>query len=133
MYNPDQKRELIMNHYSKPEFKNNDIKSNIDHFSQQCVDELHIEIKNDTVKWNGIGCAIFQSSTDIFISKIQGSSKENILELVEKYENMINMTAKPLDEKFLGKLLVFNDVKKHLNRLHCANMVSQAFKKHFMG
>ncbi|MCK5867561.1 MAG: iron-sulfur cluster assembly scaffold protein [Mycoplasmataceae bacterium] len=133
MYNPDEKRELIMKHYSTPQFKKEIANSSIDHFSQQCVDELHIEINGNKITWDGIGCAVFQSSTDIFISKIQGSKKEEIIELIENYENMINGNGKEFDVEMLGKLLIFVDVKKHLNRLHCANMVSQAFNKHFIG
>ncbi|MCK5806941.1 MAG: hypothetical protein KAG91_00925 [Mycoplasmataceae bacterium] len=133
MYNPEQKRELIMKHYSTPTFKREEITSSIDHFSQQCVDELHIQLSKDEVLWSGVGCAIFQSSSDIFISKIQNSSKEEILKLVENYENMINDNGESFNEELLGELLIFRDVKKHLNRLHCANMISQSLNKHFMG
>lgn len=132
--NPNIRRELIMKHYSTPSFKNALSEADINAYSNHCVDELHISLTFNsnvlkTAKWDGIGCAIFQSSTDIMLGLIIGKTKEEINYLLINYENLINQINEKVDEEAIGKLMIYSDVKAQLNRLNCANMVSQALIK----
>lgn len=127
------RREIIMEHYSKPKNKEIIEKADLSNFSNHCVDELHIKWEFDnnrvkTAKWDGIGCAVFQSSADIFIDMIKDMPKEKVIELANAYEDLINQRDSG-DEQLLGDLMVFKNVKSQLNRLNCANMVSQAIIK----
>lgn len=131
--NIDTKRKLIMKHYNKPLFyKEFNEKADIVSYSNQCIDQFHIKWKFENEKlievfWYGKGCAIFKSSVDIFLELILNKSKKEILNLAKEYEKMINQ--KPFNEKMMQKLIIFQNVKKQLNRLHCANMISQAIIK----
>ncbi|NQZ66334.1 MAG: iron-sulfur cluster assembly scaffold protein [Mycoplasmatales bacterium] len=132
--NPHIRRKIIMKHYSKPDLKEKLIKEDFSHYSSQCVDELHIKWRFDNgiikeVNWDGKGCAVFQSSTDIFLSKIINKNRKEILEIAQNYENMINQNGQKWLESLLGELVIFENVKKQLNRLNCANMISQAIIK----
>ena len=132
------KREVIMDYYSTPKLKSKLESTDIDHFSTQCVDEIHIKWdfengKLTKVNWDGVGCAVCLSSTDMFLEKTLNKSKDEILELAYQYENMINQNGQPYDENLLEKLLVYSNVKSQLNRLYCANMISQAIIKTLEG
>ena len=132
-YNPMQKRKIIMDRYSNPQNKgtleNSEI---IERFSTQCVDKVKLFLK-----WNGDilrdikheseGCAVFLSSVDLFIDYIKGKDKKDIQQIVKEYDNMINQTTK-YNAELLGELTIFDNVKTHLNRLLCANMISEALK-----
>jgi nitrogen fixation NifU-like protein len=80
-----------------------------------------------SVVWNGEGCAIFKSSVDIFLEHILNKSKKQIIKIANEYEKFINQ--KPANEKILGKLIIYKNVKKQFNRLICANIISQSIIK----
>lgn len=131
---PTVRRDLIMKHYSAPILKKELEREDINHFSTQCVDELHIQwtFERGVLKeanWNGIGCAVFQSSSDIFLIQIINKTKEEILEIAQQYENMINQNKKGWSPEIIKDLAIFENVKAQLNRLNCANMVSQSILK----
>ena len=128
------RRELIMKHYSTPHLKSTLKRNDIDAYSNHCVDELHIqwEFEGDILKkanWDGQGCAVFQSSSDIFLLLSIGKSKKEIKELAINYENLINNNNEIIDESMLKDLMIYKNVKTQLNRLDCANMISQAILK----
>ncbi len=132
--NPNTRRKIIMKHYSNPQLKRKLINESFSHFSTQCVDELHIKwtFKDNVLKevyWDGQGCAVFQASTDIFLLKSINKTKNEIIEISINYENMINQNKKIWSECLLGELVIFKNVKTQLNRLKCADMVSQAILK----
>lgn len=131
--NPNTRREVIMKHYSTPTLKSEIKRNDVEAFSNHCVDELHIEWEFDsdklkTAKWDGKGCAVFQSSSDIFLELSIGKTFEEIKELANEYEKLINQDG-DVNEEMLKELMVFQNVKTQLNRLHCANMISQAILK----
>lgn len=133
--NQNVRREIIMKHYSSPDNKGEIDKSDIDQYSNHCVDELHIQWsfennKLSNVKWDGIGCAVFQSSSDIFLNIAKNKTLEEIKDLANQYENLINQNGQPFDEELLSELMVYKNVKEQLNRLNCANMISQAILKY---
>lgn len=132
--NPNVRREIIMSHYSSPRLKSKLERNDLDAYSNHCVDELHIqwEFEGDrlkTAKWDGVGCAVFQSSSDIFLETAIGKTKEEIQDLAVQYENLINQNGKEYDAVLLDELMVFKNVKVQLNRLNCANLVSQVILK----
>ncbi len=133
LYNPMEKRKIIMERYYHPKFKGT-IKNiePIKRFSTQCVDKLDLYLRWEKdilkdAKHDSVGCAVFLSSTDLFLEKIIGKTKQEICDITKHYDLMINKMG-VYDKDMLGKLVIFDNVKTHLNRLLCANMVSELIK-----
>ncbi|MCC3161174.1 MAG: iron-sulfur cluster assembly scaffold protein [Mollicutes bacterium PWAP] len=132
---PNEKRKLIMEHYSKPIMIKNisNVTNSVIHHSNHCVDNviLKINIENKILKevsHISEGCAIFKSSTDIVLKEIVGKKINEILEWLDIYRNVIE--NKDLSKIFfLGNAAIFENVSKHYNRLHCAEMIDVAFRK----
>ena len=136
MYSEDEKRKIIMDYYLNKrnrvdEFNNKNYHEIYKH-STSCVDELTLyynDEKND-FKIKAKGCAIFLSSSEIFIERIKelGFSKKDILsnsfqKLVDKREILDDN-----EKEILGKLMIYENVAKHLNRKECALLIKQVFE-----
>lgn len=102
------------------------------HHSNNCVDEItliRMESEGDYF-YQATGCAIFLASTDIFLEEASKSNFSKIEELSIAFEKLINqekMSDHELD--LIGKLSVFSNVKKHLNRVECSLMITKVLKK----
>ncbi len=126
------RRKLIMSRYKNPIHGGELDVEPLQRYSDQCVDQitLYIEWNGDVVKsakHTSKGCAVFMASTDLFIDYIIGKTRESIKIFIKNYENMINQNL-PYDADSLGELIIFDNVKTHLNRLTCANMISELLK-----
>ncbi|NQZ28988.1 MAG: iron-sulfur cluster assembly scaffold protein [Mycoplasmatales bacterium] len=127
------KRKIIMERYSNPIHKGKIEKAEmIERFSTQCVDKMKLFLKWEKnilvdAKHESVGCAVFLSSLDLFIDYIIGKNKEQIKDIVRNYNIMINQSGEYNKEQ-LDKLIIFDNVKTHLNRLLCANMISETLK-----
>lgn len=122
-----------MKHYSQPENKKIIDGETIDTYSNRCVDELHLTFKLEENKikdiaFQGQGCAVFLSSTDIVINLIKGKTIEEAKEIITSYENMIEQSGE-YNKDILGEANVFDNVKTHLNRLDCAQMIARGVRK----
>lgn len=136
-YNSNEKREIIMNYYLNPKRKKNDdfdivnLESHYLH-SINCVDEItliKLKDKNDYC-YKAIGCAVFLASSDIFLEEASKNNFNNIQELSNNYQKLVNQQEMS-EEEFIsiGKLCVFSNVKKHLNRVECALIITKVFEK----
>ncbi|MGL4343333.1 MAG: iron-sulfur cluster assembly scaffold protein [Metamycoplasmataceae bacterium] len=133
-YSDDEKRKIIMKHYLNPEnrIENTDKifdKKSYCH-SDSCADDLSLFQKNEKLWFQGNGCAIYISSADIFISNYH---KNNISldKMVLIYQKMLmneeNISDK--EKEILGELLIFKNVKKQMNRLECALLITKGIEK----
>ena len=127
---PKVRRKMIMGHYKEPNNKNEEIEYDYVLHSQVCVDELHLklDIEDGALKnanFNGVGCAVFLSSVDIFLDEVKGKTIEEVKEINTNYNNMIKQSGS-YDLELLGNLAVYENVASNLNRLHCAEMISIA-------
>ncbi|QJR43961.1 Fe-S cluster assembly sulfur transfer protein SufU [Mycoplasma miroungirhinis] len=134
-YSNLEKREIIYSHYEKPNnfLKYQDAKSILDHSNTGCADNLvlNVEIKNNILtnaSFNGIGCSIFIAATDIMIDILKNKTIDEIKIIIQEYENMI-LNSKVNNMEILGDLVIFENVKIHLNRVECAIIISRSFKK----
>jgi len=87
-----------------------------------CGDEVTLYLLLDgnrivDAKFEGHGCTISQASTNVMIEQIIGKTKEEALELLRNAENMI--LGKEFNEKLLGPILNFYDVKNYPMRVKC--------------
>lgn len=122
-----------MKHYSQPNNKRVIEGETNDTFSNRCVDELHLTFQMDgdkikDIAFQGQGCAVFLSSTDIVIELLKGKTLAEAKEIVTSYENMIAQQGE-YDNELLGEANVFDNVKTHLNRLDCAQMIARGVRK----
>ena len=136
LYNdPNKRRELIMKHYSQPINKTQEELNwkKYDYYSDSCVDELHLFIKDnqdviEDITFSGKGCAIFISSTDLMLNILKGKTFDEVKEISHEYNEMIH--GRPYKNELLNELNIFQNVEKNFNRLHCAEMVFLALKQY---
>ncbi|WP_258408988.1 iron-sulfur cluster assembly scaffold protein [Mycoplasmopsis columbina] len=134
-YNDVEKRDIIMSHYLKPKFKNLNLEEmGVEKFGESCSDYLKFsyQVENNTIKnliFNGNGCAFFLASTDLLCEKLNSMTIEQSQQFIEVYEKFLQGIEITEDEKTtLGKLAVFDNVKKHHNRLNCCTMLTKPLK-----
>lgn len=130
-----EKRDLIMEHYLNPKFKTFDLENRVIKHGESCADYLEFDFKIkdkkiENLRFNGQGCAFFIASTDMLCEEINGLTISEFICFIDKYEKLIYGKIKEESEiKELGKLAVFENVKKHFNRLDCVQMLSKPLKE----
>ncbi|MGL5205426.1 MAG: iron-sulfur cluster assembly scaffold protein [Metamycoplasmataceae bacterium] len=135
-YNNDQKREMVMDYYLNPrkrkstDFPINNLKTYY-HHSNNCVDEITlIQVDRNDYAFQGSGCAVFLASSEIFLEEAAKNDYKNINELSLSFEKLINQKdMNDIEKELIGKLTIFSNVKKHLNRVECALMITKVFEK----
>ncbi len=123
---PEIKREIIMEHYQNPLHRHHvDDKSYdmVNTANSSCIDNLNIYIKYDgdvikDIAFEGEACAISISSTSIMIENLIGKTREEALNIIDNFENMIN--EKEYSEDVLGNAVVYSDIYKQNSRKSCA-------------
>jgi nitrogen fixation protein NifU and related proteins len=93
--------------------------------------EIFVQIKGDViddVKFKGVGCAISKASASIMTTMVKGKTRKAALDLKD---NFIKMVTKGCDgdcDNCLGKLKVFENVKKYPVRVKCATLIWRALE-----
>ncbi|KUH47377.1 iron-sulfur cluster assembly scaffold protein [Mycoplasmopsis meleagridis] len=134
LFNPDKKREIIMQHYLNPSFKKSNLLNiKIEKFGQSCSDHLlfNYEIKEEKITnlyYNGQGCAFFLASSDILCSYLNNKSIPEAISFLKTYQKLIREESKLTkeEEKMLDQLMVFDNVKAHYNRVNCCLMLADS-------
>jgi nitrogen fixation NifU-like protein len=138
----DFKRQIILDHYENPTTKLPDNHKVGDDYlsannnSPSCIDNLTAFVKIvgnkiQDIKFQGIGCAIATSSTDIMSQMLVGKTKTEANKFIDNYLNMID--GKKYDAKVLKELEVFANVNKQINRIKCAKVGIQAIQRAING
>lgn len=120
------KRSFILEHYQNPKNKGLIVDSKykkINMNNESCVDEvdLMLDIEDGIIKdirFDGEACAISTSSTSIMIETLIGKTKEEAINIINNFKNMIE--EKEYDEEVLENAIVYDDVAKQPNRKKCA-------------
>ena len=128
MMDKEIKREIMLDHYSNPNnkatIKDQRYKS-IHNASESCIDDITVfmlvedEIIKD-VKFDGIGCTICTSSTDIMCDLIIGKSLQEAKEILNEYYNMVD--EKPFNEEILDEANAFDTLYQQANRIKCGTI-----------
>ena len=129
------KREIILDNYQNPDNRgliDDDSYLKINTNSESCIDNLDFMMKVEDgvikdIKFDGEACAISTSATSIMIRKLIGKTKEEVINILTNYQNMIN--EKDYDKELLGELLVYDEIYKQPNRKGCALLPSEAIEK----
>ena len=132
-------RQIIMDHYSNPGFKHTPtgegyISTHM--HSDNCIDDINVYllIKDDKVVdacFNGIGCTISTSSTDILCELIIDKSEEEALKIIEEYNHMLH--EEPYDEDLLEEANAFKNTSKQAARIRCATIGFRAVEEIIKG
>lgn len=129
------RKSIIIEHYENPVNKklvDDDSYHKINMNSTSCIDNLDfmLKIKDNIIedaRFDGEACAISTSSSSILINMIIGKNKDEVLKIIENYENMIE--ERKYDEDMLGEAIVFNEIYKQANRKKCALLPYEGIKK----
>lgn len=132
---PILRREIMLDNYEHPMNRglvedSSYIKVNTN--NESCIDNLDLMYKIEDgrlvdIRFDGEACAISTSATSIMIKSLIGKNKEEILEILENYENMID--EKEYDSDILGELVVYNEIYRQPNRKKCALLPFESLKK----
>lgn len=133
--NPQILREIIMDHYEHPRNRglvDDDSYQKVNMNSDTCIDNLDIQVKLngdiiEDVRYDGEACAICTSSTSIMSELMIGKTKEEAMEIVHQYMNMIY--EKEYDEDLLEEAIAFKNTHKQANRIKCATLGWNGFVK----
>ncbi len=129
------KKSIILENYSNPVNKKTvDDKryKRVNMNSSSCIDNLDfmVLIEDNIIKdayFDGEACAISTSASSIMMKLIIGKSIDDVLKIIENYENMIE--EKPYDDSILEEALAFDEIHKQANRKKCALLPYEGLKK----
>lgn len=129
------RKSIILENYSNPVNKKTvDDKryKRVNMNSSSCIDNLDfmVLIEDNIIKdayFDGEACAISTSASSIMMKLIIGKSIDDVLKIIENYENMIE--EKPYDDSILEEALAFDEIHKQANRKKCALLPYEGLKK----
>lgn len=129
------RKSIILENYSNPVNKKTvDDKryKKVNMNSSSCIDNLDfmVLIEDNIIKdayFDGEACAISTSASSIMMKLIIGKSIDDVLKIIENYENMIE--EKPYDDSILEEALAFDEIHKQANRKKCALLPYEGLKK----
>lgn len=128
-------QQVILERYKKPRYRG---RTNPVHRTQKghnpsCGDtiELTLQLNEagthiEDVKFEGEGCAISMASADLMAEAARGKSIEDVLEMVERFHQM--MKGETEFPKELRKLNAMQGVSQFPVRIKCANLTWHALR-----
>jgi nitrogen fixation NifU-like protein len=136
-YSDDLRRQIILDHYENPSNKITS-KTKLSSYkkatiqSASCIDNItaYVSITNNNIKdikFDGLGCAIATSTTDIMAHALKNKSVKEAQEFLINYFNMLE--NKKYNKAILGDLIVFENVNKQMNRIKCARVGIEAIQQ----
>ena len=128
MMDKEIKREIMLDHYSNPNNKqtiSDDRYKSIHNASESCIDDITVYMlvednKIKDVKFDGVGCTICTSSTDIMCDLVTGKPLAEAKEIINEYYKMID--EKPFDEDKLDEANAFDTLYQQANRIKCGTI-----------
>jgi nitrogen fixation NifU-like protein len=103
-------------------------------YNPLCGDHLHVYLqvagdRVEDIRFEGSGCAISKASASLMSTLVKGRSKEEVLELFDRFHELVTAPADaPVDEGKLGKLVVFSGVREFPMRVKCATLAWHTMK-----
>ena len=122
--------QVILDHNRSPrnfgEMPDPDFKA--EGYNALCGDQFTVYLKLDNgsisdIRFSGTGCAISKSSASVMTTLLKGKSVEEAQAAFGRFRDMITSELESeLDEKTLGKLMVFSGVRQYPVRIKCATL-----------
>ena len=128
MMDKDLKREIMLDHYSNPNNKkaiSDDRYKSIHNASESCIDDItvYMLVEDGIIKdckFDGVGCTICTSSTDIMCDLVTGKTLAEAKDIINEYYQMID--EKPFDEDKLEEANAFDTLYQQANRIKCGTI-----------
>ena len=128
MMDKELKREIMLDHYSNPNNKQkieDDRYKSIHNASESCIDDITVYMlaengKIEDIKFDGVGCTICTSSTDIMCDLLIGKTFNEAKTILNEYYNMVD--EKPFDEEKLEEANAFDTLYQQANRIKCGTI-----------
>ncbi|MBR0461524.1 MAG: SUF system NifU family Fe-S cluster assembly protein [Erysipelotrichaceae bacterium] len=128
IFDDNLKRSILLDHYQNPHNKGlvDDERYHLIHnASESCIDDIKVQMlmeegKVKDVRFDGVGCTICFASTSIMSDLIKGKSKEEALDIINNYYNMIE--EKDYDPDLLEEANAFDTLSKQANRIKCGTI-----------
>ena len=122
------KRTIILDNYENPYNRGltNDLSfDKVNANNESCIDNLDIYVKLNNniiedIKFEGEACVISISSTSIMTKLLIGKTKEEAIDIINNYKNMIDEEDYNKDK--LGEALVYSNICKQASRKKCATL-----------
>lgn len=127
------KRMIILDNYEYPYNKTKGDGESIRARNPSCIDDITLYIKHDksrinSLKFTGDACAITTSSTSLMVKYLENKTKEEALNIIDNYIKMIKQEE--YDKDILKDLIVYDEIYKQKNRVHCALLSFKALKEY---
>ena len=122
-------QELILEHSKAP--RNYRALENTAHkaegYNPLCGDRftVYLKIEDDIIRdiaFQGSGCAISKASASMMTQSVKGKTKDQALELFERFRETVTGQARNGNHTELGKLAVFSGVAEFPTRVKCATL-----------
>ncbi len=122
------KREIMLDHYNNPNNKktiDDERYRSIHNASESCIDDITVFMLAEDgiikdVKFDGVGCTICTSSTDIMCDLVTDKTFSEARQIINEYYNMID--EKPFDEDKLDEANAFDTLYQQANRIKCGTI-----------
>ena len=128
MMDKEIKREIMLDHYSNPNNKmtiSDSRYKSIHNASESCIDDITVYMLAEEgvikdIKFDGVGCTICTSSTDIMCDLLINKTFAEAKEILNEYYNMID--EKPFNEDTLEEANAFDTLYQQANRIKCGTI-----------
>ena len=128
MMDKDLKREIMLDHYSNPNNKkaiSDDRYKSIHNASESCIDDITVYMyaENNVIKdlkFDGVGCTICTSSTDIMCDLLIGKTFPEAKMILNEYYNMVGELQ--FNEDVLEEANAFDTLYQQANRIKCGTI-----------
>ena len=121
--------EILTEHNVRPEFKHDlpDADIVLEGVNPSCGDDIFLNLKmnGDVIEdasFQGDGCAISQASADMMIDLVLGKTKQEALELADRFLRMIRGEATEAEKESLDEAAILEDVSHMPARVKCAEL-----------
>ena len=126
-------QQMILEHNKNPRnFKEVDPNTHYSHgHNPLCGDDYIVTIRMkegiiEDIGFTGSGCAISKASGSLMTETLIGKSIDTVLSIKDDFLNLV--TEDKVEKEKLGKLIVFEGVKKFPVRVKCAALVWRALE-----
>ncbi len=121
-------QELILEHYKRPRNRGelDGADRDVHMRNPTCGDDVHLRLRMDddgriaAARFVGEGCSISQASISMMTQLVAGRTREEALDLAERFKEMMRGNAEAGRDKSLGDARALAGVSKFPVRVKCA-------------
>jgi nitrogen fixation protein NifU and related proteins len=129
-------KEILLDHYQRPrnrgELENANVEGHLN--NPLCGDQVTVyaNLRNgkvEQVAFTGRGCSISQASASMLAERLEGKSREEAEAEIEAFLEMMRTE----ENEELGELVALKGIVQTPNRIRCATLAWDAFRRGLEG